>query len=131
MRASLSDPSGSPPASTLRASPSPTSPALAALGWAEIHALILDILGFRRSTTARETANFVAWLGAPAQAEARARWAPREQLGEVLGPAVRVRSAYLCLAARAGLTLPALHHLLFARAGHWDRRAEDPSWAEA
>jgi hypothetical protein len=33
------------------------------------------------------------------------------------------------LAARAGLDLPGLNHLLFARSGHWDRRPGDPTWA--
>ena len=61
----------------------------------------------------------------------RQRW-PVPLLDEaVLGPKLAVRSAYLCLAARAGLRLPALNELLFARSGHWDVRAEDPAWAHA
>ena len=49
----------------------------------------------------------------------------------MVGPKLRVRSAYLWLAARAGLDLPSLNALLLARAGHWDRRADDPEWAHA
>lgn len=69
---------------------------------------------------------FSSWLEGRGAAS---RWpAPLLDAG-ALGPKLAVRSAYLCLAARAGLGLPTLNELLFARSGHWDRRAEDPPWA--
>jgi hypothetical protein len=46
----------------------------------------------------------------------------------IVGSKLRVRSAYLWLAARAGLDLPGLNELLLARTGHWDRRDDDPVW---
>ena len=53
------------------------------------------------------------------------------QVERVVGRGLEVRSAYLWLAARAGLDLPSLNALLFERAGHWDQRPGDPAWAMA
>lgn len=108
-------------------------PARAALCWAELHLMISDQLAFRRARRGAEGSmlgweGFASWLG---DREGAQRW-PLPLLDEaVLGPKLAVRSAYLCLAARAGLGLPELNELLFARSGHWDRRAEDPAWAHA
>ena len=109
------------------------TPAPAALCWAELHILIRDLLGYRRGRNERGKAPapaFGEWL-ATANSQLAMRWPPRARVAEVIGPTLEVRSAYLCLAARAGLELPALHLVLFARTGRWDRRAEDPSWAHA
>ena len=108
-----------------------TVPAKAVLCWAEIHGQIGDLMRFRRASRSRETLDFDAWLDAPEHTAARRRWPAGDLLALALGPHVKVRSAYLALAARAGLALPQLNELLFARTGHWDRRADDPSWAHA
>jgi hypothetical protein len=105
-------------------------PALAAVCWASLHALIEDQLRFRRATPhgARDNEAFSRWI---ATRNASDRWPDAARLPALVGPKLRVRSAYLWLAARAGLDLPSLNALLFARAGHWDRRPDDPSWSHA
>lgn len=104
-------------------------PALAVLCWASLHLLIEDQLRFRTAEPhrARDSEAFSRWIAA--RDDARERWPDAARLATVVGPKLRVRSAYLWLAARAGLDLPSLNALLLARAGHWDRRADDPSWA--
>lgn len=111
----------------------PGDAAQAVICWAELHALIRDVLEFRRARSRRGHAGagsieaFVGWV---AVEEGRAtRWPRPERIAMIVGPKLRVRSAYLWLAARAGLDLPGLNELLLARAGHWDRRDEDPGWA--
>jgi hypothetical protein len=104
-------------------------PALAVLCWADLHRSIADQLRFRaqaHASRAGQTEAFAAWI---AEQGAEDRWPDPARLLAVVGPKLRVRSAYLWLAARAGLDLPTLNALLLARAGHWDRRPEDPSWA--
>jgi len=100
-------------------------PALAVVCWAELHSLIEDQLRFRAEEPSRAGSSeaFARWIaGHP-------RWPDAARIPAVVGPRLRVRSAYLWLAARAGLGLPSLNALLLARAGHWDRRADDPPWA--
>lgn len=103
-------------------------PALAVVCWAELHQLIDDQLRFRadRPGRARDTDAFASWL---VEREIGERWPDPARLPVVVGPRLRVRSAYLWLAARAGLDLPRLNALLLARAGHWDHRSGDPAWA--
>ncbi len=109
-------------------------PALAVVAWATLHRLLADQLRFRavhrrtimpRLGTARDSAAFSIWLAS----EPSTAWATPERIVEVVGPRLRVRSAYLWLAAMAGLELPRLNALLLGRAGHWDRRPDDPRWA--
>jgi hypothetical protein len=105
-------------------------PALAVIAWTSLHLLIGDQLRFRATdpTRARDSEAFSRWV---TQQQIDARWPNPARIPELLGPKLRVRSAYLWLAARAGLALPDLNALLFARAGHWDRRPHDPPWAHA
>lgn len=109
--------------------------AVAPLAWAELHELILDQLSFRANAGRRglDGEGFAAWIVARAreQPELSERWPRPERIVELAGARLRPRAAYLWLAARAGLSLPELNYLLFARAGHWDRRAGDPDWAHA
>jgi len=105
--------------------------AAAVILWAELHALLSDLQRFRRAPSheseGSDSEAFALWV---ADLEApRARWPRAERLAAVVGPRLRVRSAYLWLAARAGLDLPSLNGRLFARSGHWDQRPEDPTWA--
>lgn len=102
--------------------------------WLELHALIRDQLDYRRGLgpsasleQGSATASFADWLGRdPAR---RPRWPMVERLPELVGAKLRVRAAYLWLAARAGLELAGLNALLFERAGHWDSRPDDPDWS--
>jgi hypothetical protein len=103
-------------------------PALAVIAWASLHLLIEDQLRFRATdpTHARNSEAFSRWV---AQQQLDSRWPNPARIPELVGPKLRVRSAYLWLAARAGLALPDLNALLLARAGHWDCRPDDPAWA--
>jgi hypothetical protein len=106
----------------------PGEAAQAVICWAVLHDSIRDLLDFRRVAPAGAASSeaFARWV---ANDHARAaRWPEPERVTMIVGPKLRVRSAYLWLAARAGLDLPGLNELLFARAGHWDRRDEDPQW---
>lgn len=104
-------------------------PALAVVCWATLHLLIGDQLRFRvvDPQHASDSLAFARWLATAH--DLSHRWPNPERLPALVGPRLRVRSAYLWLAARAGLDLPSLNALLLARAGHWDRRPGDPSWA--
>lgn len=106
----------------------PDTPALAVACWAALHLLLDDQLQFRAATprSARDSETFARWI---AGRDSASRWPEPSRIPAILGPKLRVRSAYLWLAARAGLDLPSLNALLLARAGHWDRRAGDPDWA--
>ncbi len=108
------------------------TPARAALCWEELDHLIAELLAYRRShAKPRHAFRWEHYAQYVAQSPRRGAW-PTALLDDAgLGPKLEVRSAYLCLAARAGLQLAQLNALLFARGGHWDRRAEDPSWAHA
>lgn len=103
-------------------------PARAVVCWATLHVLIEDQLRFRAAEPqhARDSEAFARWIAAR---DASERWPDPARIPTLLGPKLRVRSAYLWLAARAGLDLPSLNALLLARAGHWDRRPDDPSWS--
>lgn len=107
----------------------------AVLCWSELHASLGDQLRFRQGSPKDwpgGLVGFVAWLDACPDPSARARWLPgldKDAVAGLLGPRLRVRAAYLCLAARAGLPLAELNATLFARAGHWDERPGDPDWA--
>lgn len=111
----------------------PGEAAQAVICWAELHDLIRDLLDFRRIAPSRPSAGatsperFSRWVAA--EVARAARWPEPERIAMIVGPKLRVRSAYLWLAARAGLGLPGLNELLLARAGHWDHRDEDPEWA--
>lgn len=108
------------------------TPTLAVLCWAELHELIRDQLEFRSATKRGDsttTTTFAAWIGDHDTRGRARRWPQPHRLPALVGPALRVRAAYLWLAARTGLDLPSLNALLFARAGHWDRRPGDPMWA--
>jgi hypothetical protein len=114
----------------------PGEAAQAVICWAELHGMIRDLLDFRRAPSRRghegvgSADAFARWIAAGGTAVDRAaRWPKPERLETIVGPKLRVRSAYLWLAARAGLDLPGLNELLLARAGHWDRRDDDPLWA--
>jgi hypothetical protein len=109
------------------------APAQAVICWAELHALIRDQLDFRGARIGPSSSEaFADWLTrGDATGERIARWPKPERIAAIVGPRLRVRSAYLWLAARSGLDLPGLNELLLARAGHWDRRDEDPEWARA
>jgi hypothetical protein len=105
--------------------------AVAVICWAELHALIRDQLEFRRTVGPRGSSEaFAEWLAARG-VERTARWPRPERIATVVGPKLRVRNAYLWLAARVGLDLPALNEVLLARAGHWDRRHDDPEWSRS
>lgn len=112
----------------------PGDAAQAVICWAELHGLIRDLLDFRRASSRpghERTASpdaFARWIAAADAADRAARWPKPERIELIVGSKLRVRSAYLWLAARAGLDLPGLNELLLARSGHWDRRDEDPSW---
>jgi hypothetical protein len=113
----------------------PETPARAVLCWAVLHPLIDDLLRYRSAAAsdqaghrAGDPGSFASWLASEAE-PVRVRWPEPEQIVALLGPKLRVRSAYLWLAAQAGLSLPSLNGLLLARAGHWDQRPEDPAWA--
>jgi hypothetical protein len=104
--------------------------AQAVICWAELHALIRDQLDFRAVHAGpSSTEAFVRWLATDATLERALRWPRPERLEAIVGAKLRVRSAYLWLAARAGLDLPGLNELLLARTGHWDRRDNDPPWS--
>lgn len=110
----------------------PEEQASAVILWSELHLLLADLQRHRvqalaADTDGGDTRAFVLW--ARSQEQVRARWQDGEHLDAILGPRLRVRGAYLWLAARAGLDLPTLNGCLFARRGHWDRRAGDPPWA--
>ncbi len=102
-------------------------PALAVICWATLHGLLADQRRFRAAGSS-DTEAFSRWI---AERDPAGRWPGAERLPEVVGPKLRVRSAYLWLAAQAGLDLPSLNALLLARAGHWDWRSDDPAWAHA
>lgn len=102
--------------------------------WAELHALLDDQLRWRAqlglgpAARPREDDAPRAFLDFARSTGASARWPTRAAtLRAVAGPKVRSRQAYLWLAARAGLALPALNQILFARSGHWDQREGDPA----
>jgi hypothetical protein len=102
--------------------------ACALLLWARLHPLLADLIEFRRAS--REPASVAAlarWLASAP--ELTDRWPGVERLPALVGDKLGVRCAYLWLAAQAGLELPRLNALLFARSGHWDRRPDDPRWA--
>jgi hypothetical protein len=106
--------------------------AQAVICWAELHALIRDQLDFRavhEGPGPSSSEAFARWLVTDAAGERALRWPRPERLEAIVGAKLRVRSAYLWLAARAGLDLPALNELLLARTGHWDHRDHDPIWA--
>lgn len=84
----------------------------AVLLWSHLHPAIAELLVLRRRGAATHE------LG----------WPDLERLG-LHARKLDVRVAYLWLAARAGLSLPALGLVLFARSGHWDVRPGDPEWA--
>jgi hypothetical protein len=108
------------------------TPTLAVLCWAELHELIRDQLEFRAAIgrgAPLTTTIFAAWIRDHDSADRARRWPHPDRLPALVGPKLRVRGAYLWLAARSGLDLPSLNALLFARAGHWDRRPDDPAWA--
>jgi hypothetical protein len=108
----------------------PDADAQAVICWAELHALIQDQLDFRRALGSGGSSEaFAAWIATEATPERMARWPGPGRIAGLVGPTLRVRSAYLWLAARIGLDLPTLNELLLARAGHWDRRDGDPEWA--
>ena len=95
--------------------------------WASLHPLLADLLRFRRVADEAGVAGLARWIADdPALVE---RWPGVERLTELVHGKLEVRCAYLWLSARAGLELPRLNHLLFARSGHWDRRPSDPAWA--
>jgi hypothetical protein len=110
----------------------PGDAAQAVICWAELHAMIRDLLDFRRAGSPRDHAGaasldaFSRWVAS--KDDRAARWPAPERIGMIVGSKLRVRSAYLWLAARAGLDLPGLNELLLARTGHWDRRDDDPVW---
>lgn len=105
-----------------------TQPALAVICWASLHELLADQRRFRTATPreAGSSEAFARWIAAH---DLAGRWPEPERIPELVGQKLRVRSAYLWLAAHAGLDLPSLNALLLARAGHWDRRPDDPDWA--
>jgi hypothetical protein len=108
----------------------PDADAQAVICWAELHALIRDELDFREARTGSSSSEaFAAWITTGDAGDRAARWPRPERIAAIVGPRLRVRSAYLWLAARSGLDLPSLNELLLARSGHWDRRNEDPEWA--
>lgn len=94
--------------------------------WAELHPMVGDYVAWRQrtSTGPRDAKAFVAFV------EHRVppgRWpTSAEVLCEFTGDKLRARTAYLWLAARAGMRLPDLQRLLFAREGHWETRPGDP-----
>ena len=106
-------------------------PAIAVLCWASLHPLLLDLRRFRASPAfvRGDSQAFADWIAA--QPGADARWPEPARIPAIVGPTLRVRSAYLWSAAQAGLDLPSLNALLLARAGHWDCRLDDPLWAHA
>ena len=106
----------------------PDEAARAAACWAELHAALADLRRFRAREPKADAERFVRWISGQAEG-VRARWPGSEQLAVQTGAKLRVRTAYLWLAARAGLTLPELNRLLLARSGPWDRRPGDPAWA--
>ncbi len=100
--------------------------------WAELHALLGDQLRWRTSQLQSKTRRrgedsaqqFLAFVSSTSAAK---RWpSDPDELSRVAGSRVRSRQAYLWLAARAGLALPAMQRILFARSGHWERREGDP-----
>lgn len=99
--------------------------ALAVVLWADLHALLGDQLAFRQGRVRPDVDGFVGWLRGPA----RDRWPTAADLVAIGGTKLRPRQAYLWLASRAGMKLPALNRCLFARSGHWDHRDSDPEWA--
>jgi hypothetical protein len=110
----------------------PGEAAQAVICWAELHALIRDQLDFRGVRAGPSSSEaFAGWIASGDAGERAARWPRPEQIAAIIGPRLRVRSAYLWLAARSGLDLPGLNELLLARAGHWDHRDEDPEWAHS
>jgi hypothetical protein len=105
--------------------------AQAVICWAELHALIRDQLDFRAVHAGPSSSEaFARWLATDATGERALRWPRPERLEAIVGAKLRVRSAYLWLAARSGLDLPGLNELLLARTGHWDRRDNDPPWSQ-
>lgn len=112
----------------------PGEAAQAVICWADLHVLIRDVLDYRRVSSSRAPEDpgpdpFARWVAA--DHDRRIRWPRPERVPAILGDQLHVRSAYLWLAARAGLDLPGLNELLLARSGHWDRRDSDPVWAHA
>lgn len=85
----------------------------AVLAWAHLHPAIAELLALRRRGGALRELDWPALAELPVLHERK----------------LDVRVAYLWLAARAGLSLPALGLVLFARSGHWDVRPGDPEWA--
>lgn len=106
------------------------STARAVICWTELHELIADVLAFRRTHPRSSTEQFADALAAPPSAAHERRWPEPARLPATVGPVLRIRSAYLWLAARSGSSLPELNALLFGRSGHWDQRSDDPHWAK-
>ena len=93
--------------------------------WSSLHLLIGDLVGWRRQLPRGAEASPAALLEHLGEAPQSARWQP-DALSAIVGPRVRVRLAYLWLAARSGLPPAALFGALFAREGLWVRREGDP-----
>jgi len=102
--------------------------------WHELHRLLHDQRALRAGgEAAHEDVNLdrlIALDRSRARREGQSpRWPAPDHLRALTGAKVRPRQAYLWLAARAGLTLAALHSKLFLRVGRWDLRPEDPAWS--
>lgn len=93
--------------------------------WNSLHLLIGDLVGWRRQLPHGAEASPAALLDFLGEAPQCARWQP-DVLRAIVGPRVRVRLAYLWLAACSGLSSAALSRVLFAREGLWVRREGDP-----
>lgn len=110
--------------------------------WAALHEGLRALLALRRRHAAERGpglsyAMFVDRVG-DLEGWPHAQWPPASEMRSSLadpstGQAsfARARSVYLGLAWRSGLTLAELNRELFARAGHWDTRPDDPPWSRA
>ncbi|HFE44502.1 MAG TPA: hypothetical protein ENJ18_03265 [Nannocystis exedens] len=93
--------------------------------WSSLHLLIGDLVGWRRQLPRGAETSPAALLDHLARAPLSARW-QSDRLGDLVGSRVRVRLAYLWLAARCGLPPTVLSGVLFARKGLWAHREGDP-----
>jgi len=92
--------------------------------WVSAHELVGDLVAWRRRLSRGVAATPAALIEHLSERPQSARW-DRAAVQALVDRPIRIRLAYLHLAATSGLPLPVLSRTLFAREGRWERSADD------